>query len=168
MLYFSKGSDSVSLKENGKGFIAEFKKFILRGNVIDLAVGIVIGAAFTAIVNSLVNNIIMPVISLITKGLSVNEWFIALDGKDYENLEAATKAGAAILGYGTFISAVLNFLIVSFVIFIVVRFINKIKELGKKEKPEEEPATKKCDYCKSEIDVEALRCPHCTSRLGEE
>ncbi len=158
----------MSIKENGKGFIAEFKKFILRGNVIDLAVGIVIGAAFTAIVNSLVNNIIMPVISLITKGLSVNEWFIALDGKEYENLEAATKAGAAVLGYGTFISAVLNFLIVSFVIFIVVRFINKIKELGKKDKPEAEPVTKKCDFCKSEIDIEAVRCPHCTSRLGDE
>lgn len=168
MLYFSKGSDGVSIKENGKGFIAEFKKFILRGNVIDLAVGIVIGAAFTAIVNSLVNNIIMPVISLITKGLSVNEWFIALDGKEYENLEAATKAGAAVLGYGTFISAILNFLIVSFVIFIVVRFINKIKELGKKDKPESEPATKKCDFCKSEIDIEAVRCPHCTSPLGDE
>ncbi len=154
-------------KRRGKSFVTEFKKFILRGSVVDLAVGIVIGAAFTAIVNSLVNDIIMPVISLITAGISFNEWFIALDGKSYENLEAATKAGAALLGYGAFISAVLNFLIVSFVIFIVIRFMNGVKELGKKEDEVEAPTTKKCDFCKSEIDIEAVRCPHCTSKLEE-
>jgi len=168
MLCYSGRGEFVSLKENGKGFFAEFKKFIVRGNVIDLAVGIVIGAAFTAIVNSLVNNIIMPLISLITKGLSVNEWFLALDGKEYESLDAATKAGAATLGYGVFISAVLNFLIVSFVIFIFIRFINKIKEIGKKEKTQEAPTTKKCKFCKSEIDIDAVRCAHCTSILEEE
>ncbi len=158
----------MSIKENGKGFFLEFKKFILRGNVIDLAVGIVIGAAFTAIVNSLVNNIIMPLISLITKGISFNEWFYALDGKEYESLEAATKAGAATLGYGVFISALLNFLIVSFVIFLLIRFINKVKDLGKKETPEPAPTTKKCGFCKTEIDIEAVRCPNCTSILEEE
>lgn len=157
----------MSKKKNENSFIGEFKKFILRGSVVDLAVGIVIGAAFTAIVNSLVNDIIMPVISLITAGISFNEWFIALDGQTYENLEAATKAGAAVLGYGTFISAVLNFIIVSFVIFIVIRFMNSVKDLGKKEEEVVAPTTKKCDFCKSEIDVEAVRCPHCTSKLEE-
>ncbi|NLA73163.1 MAG: large conductance mechanosensitive channel protein MscL [Clostridiales bacterium] len=157
----------MSKKRRGKSFVTEFKKFILRGSVIDLAVGIVIGAAFTAIVNSLVNDIIMPVISLVTAGISFNEWFIALDGNTYENLEAATKAGAALLSYGTFISAVLNFLIVSFVIFIVIRFINSVKELGKKEDEAPTLATKKCDFCKSEIDISAVRCPHCTSKLEE-
>lgn len=157
----------MSAKKRGKVFFEEFKKFILRGSVVDLAVGIIIGSAFTAIVNSLVNEIIMPVISLITAGLSFNEWFIALDGKSYESLEAATKAGAAVLGYGTFISAVLNFLIVSFIIFVIIRFINKAKDLGKKEEEAEAPTTKVCNFCKNEIDVEAVRCPHCTSKLEE-
>ncbi len=158
---------NMSVKEKGLGFAGEFKKFITRGNVIDLAVGVVIGSAFTGIVNSLVNNIIMPLVSLLTAGLSFNEWFIALDGKDYESLAAATAAKAAVLSYGTFIGAVLNFLIVSFVIFLFVRVINHIKDIGKKEEEKPEPTTKKCPFCKTEIDLEAVRCPHCTSKLEE-
>lgn len=158
----------MSPRKKDGGFFAEFKKFALRGNVVDLAVGIVVGSAFTAIVNSLVNDIIMPVISLFTKGLSFNEWFIALDGNEYENLAAATKAGAAVLSYGAFVSAVLNFLIISFVVFIVIRFLNKIREIGKKEEPKEAPVTKECEFCKSEINIDATRCPHCTSKVGEQ
>ena len=112
----------------GKGFFAEFKKFILRGNVIDLAVGVIIGGAFQAIVNSLVADVIMPVISLITKGIDFTDKFIALDGAEYATLKEAQEAGAAVLTYGNFISAVLNFLIMAFVIFCFIKLINVITE----------------------------------------
>lgn len=151
----------------GKGFMAEFKKFIMRGNVIDLAVGVIIGGAFQAIVKSLVDDIVMPVISLATKGLDFANWFIALDGKEYETLAAAQEAGAATLSYGNFISAVLNFLIMAFVIFVFVKAINTVADRAKK-KEEEAPAaptTKECPYCKSEINIGATKCPNCTSQL---
>ncbi len=152
----------------GKGFMAEFKKFIMRGNVIDLAVGVIIGGAFQAIVKSLVDDIVMPVISLATKGLDFANWFIALDGKEYETLAAAQEAGAATLSYGNFISAVLNFLIMAFVIFCFIKVINTINEKAKKKEEAEAPAaptTKECPYCKSEININATKCPNCTSEL---
>lgn len=152
----------------GKGFIAEFKKFIMRGNVIDLAVGVIIGGAFQAIVKSLVDDIVMPIISLATKGLDFANWFVALDGKEYETLAAAQEAGAATLSYGNFISAILNFLIMAFVIFCFIKVINTINEKAKKKEEEEAPAaptTKECPYCKSEINIEATKCPNCTSEL---
>ena len=152
----------------GKGFMAEFKKFIMRGNVIDLAVGVIIGGAFQAIVKSLVDDIVMPVISLATKGLDFANWFVALDGKEYETLAAAQEAGAATLSYGNFISAVLNFLIMAFVIFCFIKVINTINEKAKKKEEEEAPAaptTKECPYCKSEININATKCPNCTSEL---
>ena len=162
-------------KKKKSGFAAEFKKFIMRGNVIDLAVGVIIGGAFQAIVNSLVNDIIMPVVSLATKGVDFSNWFVALDGNKYETIEAATQAGAATLNFGTFISAVLNFLIMAFVVFLIVKSVNKLTEtaskLGKKKKEEEapaEPTTKVCPYCKSEIAIDATKCPHCTSDLSDE
>lgn len=151
-----------------KGFISEFKTFITRGNVIDLAVGVIIGGAFQAIVKSLVDDIVMPVISLLTKGVDFANKFIALDGVDYATLEEAQAAGAAVLTYGNFISAVLNFLIMAFVIFLFIKGINKLSNLKKKEEAVEEaaaPTTKECPYCKSEIAVEATRCAHCTSEL---
>lgn len=148
-----------------KGFAAEFKKFIMRGNVIDLAVGVIIGGAFQAIVKSLVDDIVMPVISLLTKGVNFNDWFIALDGNEYATLELAKEAGAATLNFGTFISAVLNFLIMAFVIFLFVKGINKISEKTKKPEAPAAPTTKSCPYCKSEIAIEATRCPHCTSEI---
>lgn len=157
-------------KEKKNGFRAEFKQFILRGNVIDLAVGVIIGGAFQAIVNSLVNDVIMPVISLLTKGMDFTSLFIQLNGDvKYETLAEATEAGVAVLAYGNFISAVINFLIMAFVIFLLVKGINKVHTLGKKEEPAEEPAptTKECPFCKSEIAIEATRCPHCTSELAE-
>ena len=154
----------------GKGFAAEFKKFIMRGNVIDLAVGVIIGGAFQAIVNSLVNDVIMPVISLLTKGVDFTNLFIQLNGDvKYATLAEAQEAGAAVLAYGNFLSAVINFLIMALVIFLLVKGINKVHSIGKKEEPAEEPAptTKECPFCKSEIAIEATRCPHCTSEIPE-
>ena len=137
----------------GKGFFAEFKKFIMRGNVIDLAVGVIIGAAFQAIVNSLVDDIIMPVISIFTKGVSFEEWVLTI--------------GDASIKYGNFISAVLNFLIMAFVIFLIVKSINKVSDKFSK-KEEEAVTTKECPFCKSEISIDAVKCPHCTSDLPAE
>lgn len=147
------------------GFISEFKTFIMRGNVIDLAVGVIIGAAFQAIIKSLVDDLVMPVISLATNGVDFANMFISLDGTEYETLAAAQEAGAAVFAYGNFINAVLNFLIMAFVIFVLVRTINKLREKSakKEEVVEAAPTTKKCPFCKSEIDIEATKCPNCTS-----
>ncbi|MCQ2471935.1 MAG: large conductance mechanosensitive channel protein MscL [Clostridia bacterium] len=160
-------------KKKDTGFVAEFKKFILRGNVMDLAVGVIIGGAFQAIVNSLVNDIIMPVISLATKGVDFANWFIALDGNKYATLEEAAKAGAATVNFGTFIGAILNFLIMAIIIFLIVRGINKVSDKVAEAKKEEEeapaaPTTKVCPFCKSEISIDAVKCPHCTSDIPEE
>jgi large conductance mechanosensitive channel len=118
--------------------LKEFKEFIARGNVIDLAVGVVIGGAFTSIVNSLVNDIIMPFVSLITGGIDFSNWFVALNGESYETLEAAKEAGAATLNYGNLISVIINFIIVAFVIFLVIKAINKASEKTKKLAKKEE------------------------------
>ena len=146
-------------------FFSEFKTFIMRGNVIDLAVGVIIGAAFQAIIKSLVDDLVMPVISLATKGVDFANMFVSLDGNEYETLAAAQEAGAAVFAYGNFINAVLNFLIMAFVIFVLVRSINKLREkaVKKEEVAEAAPTTKKCPFCKSEIDIEATKCPNCTS-----
>ncbi len=155
-----------------KGFFGEFKKFIMRGNVIDLAVGVIIGGAFQAIVNSLVNDFVSPVLSLLTKGINFADKFIVLASTDetFATAEAAKEAGYATLNYGSFITAVINFLIMAFVIFILVKGINKISEIGKKKEEEAAPAptTKVCPFCKSEISIEAVRCPHCTSDIPSE
>ena len=112
----------------------------------------------------------MPVISLITGGIDFNNWFVALDGKEYETLAAAQEAGASVLAYGNFISAIINFLIMALVIFCIVKAINNVAEKAKKkeEPAEEEPTTKTCPFCKSEIAIEATKCPHCTSDIPEE
>ncbi len=147
------------------GFISEFKTFIMRGNVVDLAVGVIIGAAFQAIIKSLVDDLVMPVISLLTKGVDFANKFIVLGEGEFDTLAAAQEAGVAVLAYGNFINAVLNFVIMAFVVFCLVKSINKLREKTEK-KAEEAPAaptTKKCPYCKSEIDIEATKCPNCTS-----
>ncbi len=151
----------------GNGFFGEFKKFIMRGNVIDLAVGVIVGGAFQAIVKSLVDDVVMPVISLATKGINFADLFIALDGGEYATLAAAQEAGAATLNYGNFISAFLNFLIMAFVVFLLVKGINAVAEKSKKKEEEApaEPTTKECPYCKSEIAIGATKCPNCTSDL---
>ncbi len=156
-----------------KNFISEFKTFVMRGNVMNLAVGVIIGGAFQAIVNSLVNDIVSPVISLITKGVNFADKFIILTTEDvsFATVEAAKEAGYATLNYGSFITAVINFLIMAIVIFCLVKAINKLMDIGKKkeeEAPAEEPTTKLCPFCKSEISIEAVKCPHCTSDVPVE
>lgn len=154
--------------EDAKGFFGEFRKFIARGNVMDMAVGVIIGGAFGNIVTSLVNDIIMPLIGRVTGGLDFSNWFIALDGSHYKTLAAAQEAGAATLNYGKFISLVINFVIIAFCIFLVVRSMNKFDEkIHPKAEEPEAPKTKICPYCKSEIPIDATRCPHCTSQLEE-
>ncbi len=142
--------------------LKEFKKFALKGNMIDLAVGIIIGGAFSGLVNSLVNDIIMPLLSIITSRISFTNWFIALDGKQYATLEAAMKAEAPTVKYGVFLSGAINFIIMAFVVFLIVRWINKLK------RPEAaETTTKKCPHCLSDIHVKATKCPYCTSDIPE-
>ena len=148
-----------------KKLINEFKEFISRGNVLDMAVGVIIGAAFKAIIDSLVNNVIMPCLTLLTGKMDFTNLFIPLDGNTYATLEAAKEAGAATLNYGSFISAVINFFIMSIVIFALVKTMNTIAALTRKKKEEAPaaPTTKKCPFCCSEIAIEAKKCPHCTS-----
>lgn len=147
----------------------EFKKFAFKGNVMDLAVGVMIGGAFGAIVTSLVNDIFMPLIGLVFNGADLNEKYIVLKGVEGVDLAGKTAAeavelGANVLTYGRFIGAIINFLIIALIIFFVVKGINK---LTKKDKEEPKPA-RKCPYCKSEIADDATRCPHCTSELPKE
>ncbi len=139
-----------------KHFWAEFKTFISRGSVMDMAVGIIIGGGFTAIVNSLVNDLVMPLLSVLTGGYDFTKLSVVLGSGD----------NAAALNYGLFISAVINFLLIAFVIFCLIKAINKMKDKIKKNE-EEDPTTKICPFCKSEIDIEATRCPHCTSELDK-
>ncbi len=143
--------------------LKEFKKFALRGNMLDLAVGVIIGGAFNSIVKSLVDDIIMPIISIFTGKIDFSNLFIALDGSSYQTLDAAKEAGAATLNYGSFISGVINFIIMAFVVFVIVKGVNKLNK--KEEEPAKAPTTKICPYCKSEINIEATKCPHCTSDL---
>lgn len=152
-----------------KKFFGEFKEFISKGNVIDLAVGVIIGGAFSGIVKSLVENIITPAISVLTSKISFTDLFYALDGETYKTLAEAQEAGVATINYGIFIQGVIDFIITAFVIFLLVKAINKIRTAGKKEEVvEEAPTTKKCPYCASEISIEATRCPNCTSELPKE
>lgn len=147
-----------------KKIINEFKVFIMRGNVLDLAVGVIIGGAFQKIISSLVNDIIMPIISLCTGGIDFTNWFISLDGKHYSSLQEATAANSSTLNYGVFITEVIDFLIMAFVIFVMVKTMNTLTSRVKKP-VEEKPSTKICPFCKSKIASEATRCPHCTSIL---
>ncbi len=182
-----------------KKFFADFKAFALKGNVMDLAVAVIIGGAFQKIINSVVNDLIMPFIGLLTGGTDFRNWFIPLRDKSEVLVEGIPEIPAtsttdlvpavdpitvgdlttaaqcdeynvATFKYGNFITEVLNFIIIAFVIFLLVKGIAKLSSLKKKEVVEEAPAaptTKKCPYCKSEIDIEATRCPHCTSEIKE-
>lgn len=151
-----------------KGFLHEFKQFAMRGNVIDLAVGVIVGGAFQKIVTSLVNDMIMPLIGIITGGIDFSDKFVALNGEHYASLAEATAAGAPTLTYGNFIGAVIDFLIMAFVIFLFIKGINKLTSIGKKEEAPAAPTTKKCPYCQSEIDINAVKCPHCTADIDTE
>ena len=133
-----------------KKFFSDFKAFVMRGNVVDLAVAVVIGGAFGAIITSLVDDIIMPVISLMTGGIKFTDWFVALDGKTYETLEAAQEAGASTLNYGSLISHIINFIIIAFSIFVCIKIIEKIRR-KKEEEPEAPPEPTKEELLLTEI-----------------
>ncbi|MBP6682076.1 MAG: large conductance mechanosensitive channel protein MscL [Halioglobus sp.] len=146
--------------------LQEFKNFAMRGNVVDMAVGIIIGGAFGTIVKSLVSDVIMPPIGLLLGGVDFSDLFITLkDGSaagPYATLASAQEAGAVIIGYGVFINAVISFLIVAFAVFLLIKSINKLQ----KQEQAAEPTTKECTFCFSSIPLKATRCPHCTSELG--
>ena len=142
--------------------VKEFKKFALKGNILDLAIGVIIGGAFNKIVTSLVNDIIMPIFSIFLGKIEFSNLFIALDGNAYDSIAQAENANVGTIKYGLFITSVIDFLIVAFTLFIFVKYANKIK------KPEKEAAPKtdkECPFCKTSIHIEATRCPFCTSTL---
>lgn len=144
--------------------LKEFKEFALRGNVLDLAVGVILGAAFGKIITSLVDDIIMPPIGLVIGGVDFNNLFIDISGKHSQTLAQAKANGAATLNFGLFLNATLNFLIVAFAVFILVRNVNRLvrRPVTADEKP---PAARECPHCMSMISARATRCAHCTSAL---
>ena len=148
--------------------LKEFKEFAMRGNVVDMAVGIIIGGAFGTIVKSLVADVIMPPIGLLLGGVDFADLFLTLkegtEAGPYATLEAAQTAGAVTISYGLFVNAVISFAIVAFAVFLLVKSINSMKR--EEEVPPAEPTEKECGFCFSNISVRATRCPHCTSQLG--
>jgi len=143
--------------------LKEFKEFAMRGNVLDMAIGIIIGAAFGKIISSLVGDVLMPPIGLLLGKLDFSNLFINLSGQHYASMADAKAAGAATINYGIFINTVIDFVIVAFVIFLLIRQVNRLKR-----QPEPAPAvptTKECPYCLSVIPIKATRCPNCTSEL---
>jgi large conductance mechanosensitive channel len=144
----------------------DFKEFAIKGNVVDLAVGIIVGAAFNNIVNSLVKDIVMPPIGLLLQGVDFTNLFIDLSGEGYETLAAAREAGAATINYGVFINNVLDFLIIALVVYLLVTWVNRVRH--EEEEAPAEPTTKECPVCFTVIPIKAHRCPNCTSELVEE
>ena len=141
--------------------LKEFREFIMRGNVVDLAVGVIIGGAFGKIVSSLVSDVIMPPIGLLLNGVDFSNLFVSLTGQPYATLAEAQAAGAPTLNYGNFVNSVIDFLLVGLVIFLLIRAINRLQRPA----PAAEPSTKECPFCFSAIAVKATRCPSCTSQL---
>ncbi len=144
-----------------KKFMSEFKEFVMRGNVLDLAVGVIIGGAFQSIVNSLCNDVIVPFI----------QWIISM-AIGVDSIDDMTKVlNVGTIAFGNFISAIINFLIMAVIIFLIVKSVNRLMSIPQKlkheEESEEEPTTKKCPFCMSEIDIQATRCPHCTSIIDD-
>jgi len=142
---------------------SEFKAFIMRGNVLDLAVAVIIGGAFGKIITSLVNDLIMPPVGLLLGNVDFSNLFVSLSGVEYASLAEAQKAGAATLNYGLFINAVVNFVIIAFAIFMVVRAANRVQAL--QAKPAAAATTRDCPHCLSSVPIKATRCAHCTSTL---
>jgi large conductance mechanosensitive channel len=143
--------------------LKEFKAFVLRGNVLDLAVAVIIGGAFGKIVTSLVNDVIMPPIGMLLGNVDFTNLFINLSGEEHASLDVAKKAGAPVIAYGQLINTILDFVLVALVIFLVVRTANKLQSL--KAKPAEAPATRECPFCLSTVPIKATRCAHCTSAI---
>jgi large conductance mechanosensitive channel len=149
--------------------IKEFKEFAMRGNVVDMAVGIVIGAAFGTIVKSFVDDVLMPPIGLLLGNVDFSNLFITLKegakgAGPYASLAAAKAAGAVTLNWGTFINTIISFIIIAFAVFLMIKGINRMKR--EKEAPAAEPSTKECPFCFTTIPIQASRCPHCTSQLA--
>lgn len=142
--------------------LKEFREFAIKGNALDLAVGVIIGAAFTGIVNSLVKDVLMPPIGVLLGKVDFTNMFWVIKGGHYRTLAAANEAGAATLNYGLFINAVMNFVLVAFVVFLLVKFINRLRGPAPVE-----VTTKDCPYCRREIPLDASRCPECTSELSD-
>lgn len=141
--------------------LKEFRDFVLKGNVIDLAVAVIIGAAFGKIVTSLTNDIIMPPIGMLLGNVNFADLFISLDGKQYASLAVAQAAGAPTINYGVFINTIIDFLIVAFVIFLIVKQMNRMKRAPAPAAP----TTKECPFCYTQIPIQATRCPNCTSEI---
>jgi len=154
-------------KESVKKEIEEFRKFAFKGNIMDLAVAVIIGGAFGKIVSSLVSDIVMPLFSLIIGNVKIENLFVALDGNSYASIEEASAANAATLNYGLFLTAIIDFLIISLSIFIFLQQISRINKKISKNKPAPAPTTKECVFCKSPIHIEAVKCPQCTSDLPQ-
>jgi len=172
-------------KNPARKFGIEFKDFITKGNVISLAIGVILGGAFQAVINSAVNDVFLPIVGLFTKGIDFSEAFLDLSRMRNRSLDIITTAELAkmadpprvVVTYGTLITAVINFLIIGLVVFCIVKSINSMGDAGKKvrrrrkaapEEPKPEPTTKECPFCCSEIAIKAMRCPQCTSQLPEE
>lgn len=158
------------MAKKGKGFFGEFKEFIMRGNVLDMAVGVIIATAFGAITTTLINKVLMPAIGLLFGGIDLATWDIEVSPAVLDEAGEVVKE-AVVIGIGSFLSAIINFVVVAFIVFLIVKGFNKLKDRKKKdEEPAEEPAptTKICPFCKSEIAIDATRCPHCTSEQPEE
>lgn len=147
--------------------LKEFREFAMKGNVIDLAVGVIIGGAFGKIVSSLVNDIIMPLVGLLLGNIDFSNLFITLGEGSFKTLADAQAAGVATLNYGLFINNVIDFLIIAFSIFIVIKQLNRISKKKEAPAPAAAPTTKTCKYCHSEVHIDATRCPHCTSSLND-
>ena len=143
--------------------IKEFKQFVMKGNVLDMAVGIIIGAAFGKVVTSFVSDVLMPPIGLLLGKVDFSNLFINLSGKTFESLAEAKKAGAATLNYGLFLNTAIDFLIVGFAVFLMVKQVNRLQ----RQKPPAAPVTRVCPFCFTDIPVKATRCPQCTSTLAE-
>ncbi|MDD1752482.1 MAG: large-conductance mechanosensitive channel protein MscL [Methanotrichaceae archaeon] len=145
------------------GIISEFKEFAVKGNVVDLAVGFILGVAFSKIVTSLVNDIIMPPIGMLLGGVNFADLYITLNGQSYPSLVAAKAAGAPVIAYGSFINTIIEFLIVALALFFLIKAINRMK----RQAPPAAPNTKECPFCKENIPKDAVRCSHCTSDLSK-
>ena len=143
--------------------LKEFKEFIMRGNVLDMAIGIIIGGAFGKIITSLVNDVLMPPIGVLLGNVDFANLFVNLSGKPYASLADAKAAGAATINYGLFVNTVIDFVIVAFVIFLLIRAVNRMRR--EKETAPAAPTTKECPYCLSSIPIKATRCANCTSQL---
>ena len=148
-----------------KKFFEEFKAFAMRGNVVDMAIGVIIGGAFGKITTSLVNDIFMPLLGLLTGGVNFGGLFYALDGNQYASVEAAAEAGVGTINYGAFVQYIIDFILVAFCMFLVIKLMNSMKK--KEEAPAPAKAPRLCPYCRMEIADDATRCGHCTSVLDK-